>query len=233
MIAVLGGAALLVGGGAVACSSTTVKIISGDGGAGGGGAEGGGGLIGTPAEDADGGGGGGQDGGGGGGALPAQGVWTAACMTTLSGGRIDRLFRFYAETSSANGKLTMSLTPLRVGTGGTAPSPFSSGDKVGETVMVQSTPLSAKGNFTAPLGEVFIPGEANPVTGGEVVIQNASLLGRATSTRFCARLSGQVSQPIAVELDPTKNTCVWKVAVEGQSPPSFTEADFAAGCAVD
>jgi len=101
-------------------------------------------------------------------------------------------------------------------------------------VTASGVAVDGAGKFTAPLGTLTIPGAANPITGRDVVIEAASLSGTLETTTFCARLAGNVVQPISVTLDPAQNPCVFIRSAEGDPvPPPVTSQTFATICAAN
>src|SRR4051812_34324829 len=71
-----------------------------------------------------------QDGGGIDSAPPTvavESLYFAACLSKLAAGRIDRVLRFYTESkftpdaTGGTGKLTLTLTAMKLGPGNTAP----------------------------------------------------------------------------------------------------------------
>lgn len=93
--------------------------------------------------------------------------------------------------------------------------------------------VDATGNFVTALGTLTIPGAANPITGRDVVIQTASLTGKLETTTFCARLAGDVVQPVSVTLDPAQSPCVFLRTADGDPVPTVTSQTFATVCAAN
>ena len=64
-----------------------------------------------------------------------------------------------------------------------------------EAIDPETVTLSNDGTFTLPLGEVDIPGEANPVSGSDIKA-NLTLVGRLRSDEFfCGELVGELIFP--------------------------------------
>ncbi len=168
----------------------------------------------------------------------ATGVYYAACLTQLAAGRVDDVFHFYAESSftagtvAAPGKLSIAMTPLKLGASGGAPAAVSKSGTTGTAASFANTSLASTGRFSGDLGSVVIPGNANPISGSEVVIELAVLDGKhaAPPARFCSRLSGEVTKPVALTLVPANNTCIFIKVTDGAPPPALTSTDFAGGC---
>lgn len=172
------------------------------------------------------------------GAPPTQaveGVYYGACLSQLAFGRLDRVFNFYTKTKftpdpgGAGGTLTLSLQALTLGATGGPPETVSAAGLVGpEQASPQpaSPNVTPEGRYTIDLGMVTVPGAANPITGRDVIIMNTKLVGRFAQDRFCARLNGNVTQPVQLQLEPPRNICQFVPVTEGQATPTFTPADF-------
>lgn len=166
------------------------------------------------------------------------GVYYAACLTQLAAGRVDDVFHFYAETSftagsvGASGKLSIAITPLKLGATGGAPAAVSKSATTGAASSFVNTAVASTGRFTGDLGSVAIPAAANPISGSDVVIEQAVFDGKhaAPPARFCSRLSGEVTKPVASTLTPANNTCIFIKVTAGAPPPVLTSTDFAGGC---
>jgi hypothetical protein len=75
---------------------------------------------------------------------------------------------------------------------------------VGEAFTVKDVTYSEDGTFEADLGEVAVPGRANPITGSDIVAQ-VQLRASAHEAgdipqHFCGEATGMVSQPISLDL---------------------------------
>ncbi len=153
---------------------------------------------------------------------PVKGVYFGTCFSQLSAGRTDRTLRFYTETefvpSASGGTLTLKITSLRLPPTKTDPKTgtFGVAAKSGNTFTVAAAPVDAKGVFTAPFGTVNVPGDSNPISGRDIVILDTTFKGRFADTKkFCAQLSGKVTQPTEAQLEPNANTCLFFEAKEG------------------
>ncbi len=76
---------------------------------------------------------------------------------------------------------------------------------VGEPFSVEDVTYSEEGTFEADLGQVTVPGRANPITGSDIVAQvqlRASAYEGAAELpqHFCGDASGMVSQPVSLDL---------------------------------
>jgi hypothetical protein len=89
-------------------------------------------------------------------------------------------------------------------------------------------PVDAQGKFQVNMGKIDVPPEANGISGRPITLDPIVLTGRFASEKFCAELSGKVTQPISIELAPGdgKNICLFTPAKEGDTAPAFKEAEF-------
>ena len=168
-----------------------------------------------------------------------EGLYFAACLSTLAAGRIDRVLRFYTETKfvpdapgSPTGKISLKLTPMKLSAGGGPPPTVSRDQTVGATYTVTDAATNAQGVYAAPLGTVNIPGAANPISGRDIVVENAAVPGRFAPGKFCSQLSGRVTTPTDIPLDGAANTCVYFPVKEGDPTPVLKpdRSDFPSTC---
>lgn len=168
-----------------------------------------------------------------------EGLYYGACLSQIAFGRADRVFNFYTKTkftpdpATGGGSLTLSLQALKL-ENNVQPSTVSESGTTGPVQSSQepATPnVEGSGRYQITLGTVNVPADANPITGRDVVIENAGLQGHFTQGNFCAQLFGTVTVPISITLDPNSNTCLFAPVTDGQATPKFVEADFANGCA--
>jgi hypothetical protein len=165
-----------------------------------------------------------------------EGLYFGACLSKLAAGRIDRVLRFYTEskfTPGAGGaasKLTMKITPMKLGPNNSAPAAFVKSETIGDTFTIDSVDVDARGVFPGALGTVKVPGAANPISGRDIVIENTSLNGRYAEEKFCTQLAGHVVQPTDIELIGDDNTCLFFKTKEGDPLPAINVAMFDPGC---
>lgn len=96
-----------------------------------------------------------------------------------------------------------------------------------------AVPVSPSGRYVAALGTLTIPGDANPISGRVVVIENVVLSGGfSRPLRFCSAFDGHVTQPTDIVLAGASNTMIYDKVTEGATQPVHTAGDFAAGCPV-
>ena len=109
------------------------------------------------------------------------------------------LFAVEAEVSSDLSLIDLQLQPLAT-----------DGDEeprtaIGDSFGVNDIPYEMDGSFSADLGEVTVPGRANPITGSEIVASvQLSASTRAgdddNADLFCGQVTGMVIQPLSYDL---------------------------------
>jgi hypothetical protein len=166
-----------------------------------------------------------------------EGLYFGACLSKLAAGRIDRVLRFYTETkftpdaAGGTGKLQLKLTAMKLGPGNTAPPTVSKDQWTGNTYTIDTT-TNAQGVYTANLGTVNIPANANPISGRDIIVENAAVPGRFAEQKFCSQLIGHVIEPTDIDLEGPANTCMYFKVKDGDKPPEIKNEDFASGCAL-
>lgn len=166
-----------------------------------------------------------------------KGTYYGACLSQLALSQLKKVFNFYTVTSfepdpAGGGKLSLTFQALKLSASQGPPETVSSAGVTGEKKDVPAnTPnvSAADGRFTIDLGTMTVPGDANPITGRDVIINSTLLTGFFGKDRFCARLNGDVVQPLQLTLDPERNICQFVPIKEGDPPPTFTLADFEPG----
>ncbi len=180
-----------------------------------------------------------KDGGGVDSAPPVEaveGLYLGACLSKLAAGRIDRVLRFYTETKftpdpgGTTGKITLKLTALKLGPNIGPPPTVSKDQVVGATYTIADSPTNAQGVYAGVLGMVNVPGASNPLSGRDILIENAAVPGRFAKDRFCSQLSGHVVQPTDIQLDGDANTCIYLPVKEGDPTPPLKPTDFPDTC---
>jgi len=169
-----------------------------------------------------------------------EGLYFGACLSKLAAGRIDRVLRFYTETkftpdpSGGTGKLTLKITSMKLSATGGPPPTVSKDQTVGETYTVTDTPTSATGVYAMKVGTVNVPGSANPISGRDIVVEDAQLPGKFGKTKFCSQLIGHVTTPTDIQLDGADNTCIYIQVKEGDPTPvlKLDLSDFPPSCAL-
>ena len=167
-----------------------------------------------------------------------EGLYFGACLSKLAAGRLDRVLRFYTETkftpdaTGGTGKLSLKLTPMKLGPNNGPPPTVSKDQTVGATYSVTDAPTSATGVYAAKVGTVNIPGAANPISGRDIVVEVAELPGKFGKGRFCSQLIGHVTTPTDIQLEGESNTCIYVQVKEGDATPVLKADDFPSVCSL-
>ncbi len=174
---------------------------------------------------------------------PTEGLYYGACLSQLAFGRPDKVFNFYTKTKftpeGSGGKLTITLQALKLNPATNGP-PLKF-EKAGTSGPEQTSliPMAANIDPTTKVTISFadvagrpalvtVPGDANPITGRPVEIENVKLTGFFAKEKFCALLNGNVVVPVTLDLEPQKNVCQFIPAKEGDPTPALIkEEDFA------
>ncbi|MEL6178079.1 MAG: hypothetical protein AAFS10_03955, partial [Myxococcota bacterium] len=123
-------------------------------------------------------------------------------------------------------------------TGDPAPNPRT---PVGDPVTLTGVPFNDNGTFTVQLDNISVAGEANPLTGREI-LANLMLTGLvASSDLFCGGISGDVVEPIAAPLDPAISSFAAQKIVDSiaalevldECPEDVVDPDMDAGMDAD
>lgn len=188
-----------------------------------------------------------------------EGTFYGACLSQLAQNNPDKVFSFLADTKftpnpgGAGGKLVFKITPLKTEQNGGAdvkgriPAATVSRSNTTGTTLGSDTPVDtdARGKFVAPFGQVNVPGDANPISQRPVVIDNGGMTGLfsqsagggpdgGASFTICTRLTGDVTTPLTLSLDPSLNICQFRQIKDGDPTPKFTKDDFLPGtCPVE
>ena len=125
--------------------------------------------------------------------------------------------QFIADVNLAEGSMDLTLTPLTLDVGSrTEPR-----EPLGTMFEYSDIPVLA-GCFTVALGQVDIPGLANPITGSDITA-TVTLNGCFVGADFCGDAVGQITVPL--DLDLTGSTFA---AVEAD--PATLPEDFPSSC---
>jgi hypothetical protein len=108
----------------------------------------------------------------------------------------DATLRFISTnvmTMNGDGTATLdiSLQPLRV----------NNGMPVGDPVALNDVPVSTSGTFTASFDDIFVEGEANPLTGSDIVADVILIGTIRNQDLYCGEVDGMVKQPSQLPLD--------------------------------
>jgi hypothetical protein len=163
------------------------------------------------------------------GALPDggfSGTYAMACSTSVGPGAQDAT-RFvatatYTPKGSGGGTLVFQNQPLVVGAATLS-------QTTGNPSHNGPIDIGADGKGSIDFGPSQIPGDANPVTGGEIdFASDATLHFTVGSDNFCCGLTGTITAPLTVNMDPNKGDfCIFfPVASTSSDFPSFTDDSF-------
>lgn len=133
----------------------------------------------------------------------ASGTYHVTCLPSIGNGDPGQALRFVGKIvvtkdtpESATGKVTVGLTPL-----------LKDATSLTETVGVEfstATPVdfTAGEASTLPFGSgVSVPGLANPISGSEILLNDARMVARVKTCSFlCAELDGQAVKPLNIDL---------------------------------
>jgi len=114
---------------------------------------------------------------------------------------VENPLQFYATVtftpSADGGMLQMNLQPLSLSQGETTVPRL----PVGESLEIGPVPVTAAGSFELPIEEpVMVTGEANPITGSDIVA-TLNLSGAIQSADlFCGTVTGEVTAPLQLDL---------------------------------
>jgi hypothetical protein len=160
---------------------------------------------------------------------PVEGVYYGACLSQLAFGQVKKVFSFYTEVKFAPGRLSLTLQALKLGPEQGPPPNVSKAGVSGEEKDAPASNVASDARFKIDLGTMTVPGDANPITGRDVVIESTALTGFFGQKTFCARLVGNVTQPIELALDPPRNICKFLPLKDGDATPAFRPEDFEPG----
>lgn len=126
------------------------------------------------------------------------GRYLLALSTSLSPTK-PLLFTLDAEVSDDLTTIDLTFQPLTT-----------DGDEeprtaIGDAFSVDALPYATDGTFSADLGEVTVPGRANPITGSDIVatvqlIASTHAGDSGTGGVVCGQVTGMVSVPLALDL---------------------------------
>lgn len=109
------------------------------------------------------------------------------------------LFAVDVEVSSDLELATLELQPLTTDDDDEPRTP------IGDRIVLEDVPYDAEGTLSADLGEVTVPGRANPITGSDIVASvQLSARTRAETddepSLFCGEVEGMVIEPLSYDL---------------------------------
>lgn len=165
-----------------------------------------------------------------------EALYVGICTTILANKDPEQALRFYTKSKYVpngpeSGTLTLTVKPM-VGwdtakSDYIKPASVSASETRGNEKLVENIPVTgAQSRFTAQLGTMELPPEANSVTGRPVQIDNATLDGRFGETQFCAKLGGKLVKPYEANFVPDENICLFIKVKEGDPLPEKKGAEF-------
>lgn len=127
-----------------------------------------------------------------------SGHYLLALSTTLAPDS-PLLFSVDAEISDDLTRIGLQLQPL------TTDADDEPRTAIGDPFEVTDIAYEEDGTFSADLGDVSVPGRANPITGSDIVA-NVQLTARTRAAAddqpavFCGQVAGMVTEPIELDL---------------------------------
>ncbi len=106
-----------------------------------------------------------------------------------------RMENVLTMNGDGTGTLDTVITPLTVGT--RVP--------VGDPLIANGVPVAITGEFVIATNDVHIPGAANPITGSDIVADTIMTGTLKSPDRLCGILTGMVSEPLVLNLDPNSS----------------------------
>jgi hypothetical protein len=127
-----------------------------------------------------------------------SGHYVLALSTTLAAD-LPLVFAVDAEVASDLTRVSLHVQPLTVADDDEPRTP------VGEVIDVEDIEYLEDGSFGADLGEVVVPGRANPISGAEItarvmLVATAQAPDGGASATFCGQVSGMVIAPLRFDL---------------------------------
>jgi hypothetical protein len=129
------------------------------------------------------------------------------------------------DASGVGGTFDFTDQALMLGPGSPPAPPTSISEGVGDIVTVNGSVVSADGRADVVFGPTVVPGSADAVVPtADIDFTNSTLhFVIGPGTHLCAELSGVVTEPLQVTLDPPLNICAL-TATDGPVTP-LTQAD--------
>ena len=125
-------------------------------------------------------------------------------------------FQFLADVTAEGGQLELSLTPLSLD--------ILSVDTPREPLpppFVVSGPIAEDGSFTIEIPDLMLIGQANPVTGSDIVA-SVTLDGVFEQDRICGQVSGAITVPANIDLT---GSYLSGMRIDGGPLPSIDDLD--------
>jgi hypothetical protein len=162
-----------------------------------------------------------------------EALYVGICTTALALKDPAQALRFYAKSKytpdgAGGGKLSLSLKFLVGWQNGDyiTPSAVSEANTRGNEIVANDVAIANGGRFTAQLGEIGIPADANTISGREAKVRDTVLDGKFGTGEFCSTLGGHLFVPYDYDFVPKDNICLWVEVKEGDPVPSREQAQF-------
>jgi hypothetical protein len=148
------------------------------------------------------------------------GTFQVTCLPSISGGDPAKALRFVGKVEltkdspeATSGTASFTFTPLKI--------PATSLADTSGTSFSTSSPVAVSVGepFTLALGDnVSVPGDANPISGSEILLNNVSMKVRVRTSDFlCSELDGQAVKPLMIDLAAAESVdvCLFDRVPEG------------------
>jgi hypothetical protein len=127
-----------------------------------------------------------------------SGRYLLALSTSLSPTK-PLLFALDAELSDDLATIDLTFQPL------TTDDDDEPRVAIGDAIDVADVPYASDGTFSADLGEVTVPGRANPITGSDIIatvqlMASTQAGDSGTGGVVCGQVTGMVSVPLSIDL---------------------------------
>jgi hypothetical protein len=150
-----------------------------------------------------------------------------ACVSQIASSDITKATLFAAHVvytpngDGTGGQLTFSNQPLN----SYQHTPTSLSDIAGPAATPVTTPVDADGKAAIVFGPSTVPGADNAVTGQDVLFAADATLHFiiGPGTAVCSTLTGDITQPFKITLDPSRDLCVFRQSTG--DIPTLTQAD--------
>jgi hypothetical protein len=163
-----------------------------------------------------------------------EALYVGICTTALAGKDPAQALRFYTkskytpEGTGGAGKLTLTVKPLVGWQNGDyiTPKSVSESETRGTAIPANDLTVAPGGRFTANLGTMNLPSDANSISGREAVINDTVIDGKFGTGEFCATLGGHLVVPYEYDFVPKDNVCLFIEVKEGDPVPVRTADQF-------
>ena len=162
-----------------------------------------------------------------------EALYVGICTTALASKDPAQALRFYAKSKytpdgAGGGKLNLGLKFLVGWQNGDyiTPSKVADSETRGNEITAADLTVGEGGRFTANLGTMNLPADANSISGREAVINNTIIEGKFAAKEFCATLGGHLVVPYEYDFVPKDNVCLFIEVKDGDPVPAREQGDF-------